>query len=213
MLLALVDANYKFQYVDVGCNGRISDGGVFRNSTLSTALSENRLNIPPSRLIGNGEFNLPYTIVADDAFPLRSYIMKPYPSRNLSRDKRIFNYRLSRARRVVENAFGILANRFRVLLSPIALSPETTEKLILTCCVLHNYLITKSARYSHPESFDREMENGCILPGEWRDTSTTLPTLNSRGSNSYSRDAKEIRDSYREYFNTLGQVSWQEKII
>ena len=44
VLLALVDANYKFIYVDIGCNGRISDGGVFRNSSLSTAIDENILN-------------------------------------------------------------------------------------------------------------------------------------------------------------------------
>ena len=46
VLLALVDANYKFIYADVGCNGRISDGGVFRNSTLSKVISTNLLNIP-----------------------------------------------------------------------------------------------------------------------------------------------------------------------
>ena len=47
VLLVVVDANYKFLYVDVGCNGRVSDGGVFRNSSLSTALEGNSLNTPP----------------------------------------------------------------------------------------------------------------------------------------------------------------------
>ena len=68
-LLALVDANYKFIHVDIGCNGRISDGRVFRNSSLSTAIDENILNIPTPRKIGASV--LPYVIVADGAFPLK----------------------------------------------------------------------------------------------------------------------------------------------
>ena len=69
VLLALVDANYKFIYADVGCNGRISDGGVFRNSTLSKAVSTNLLNIPGPRTLDDGETEAPYITVADDAFP------------------------------------------------------------------------------------------------------------------------------------------------
>ena len=53
----------------------------------------------------------------DDAFGLRPYMMKPYGSRGLDDEQRIFNYRLSMARRVVENAFGIMANHFQVLMS------------------------------------------------------------------------------------------------
>ena len=110
VLLAVVDADYKFLYIDVGCNGRISDGGVFRNSTLSTALEQNTLNIPPPKPLPGKTQPIPYMIVADDAFPLKEYIQKPYSQIGLTIEKRIFNYRLSRARRIVENAFGILVN-------------------------------------------------------------------------------------------------------
>ena len=68
--MAVVDTDYTFIYVDVGCNGRISDDGVFRNSTFSEALEQNTLNIPPAEPLSDHIFPCPYVIVADDAFPL-----------------------------------------------------------------------------------------------------------------------------------------------
>ena len=98
MLLVLVDADYKFIYLDVGCNGRISDGGVFRNASLSKALEENDLNIPAARCLPGGDEALPFVVVADDAFPLKSYLIKTYHHRHLTIEQQSFNYQLSRAR-------------------------------------------------------------------------------------------------------------------
>jgi len=97
-LLAMVDAQYRFIYVDVGCQGRIGDAGVYSNSTLSTALEENALNIPPPQKLPSTEDTVPFVIVADEAFPLKTYILKPFAGRGLNQTERIFNYRLSRAR-------------------------------------------------------------------------------------------------------------------
>ena len=58
---------------------------------------------------------MPYVFLADDASPLGKRCLKPYSQSFLTPTKRIFNYRLSRVRRVTENAFGTLTNRFRVL--------------------------------------------------------------------------------------------------
>ena len=88
-----------------------SDAGIFAESTLRQAIEEDNLGIPPPQPMPHDDQPLPYFIIADDAFPLRSWLLKPYPQRGISRPQRIFNYRLSRARRVVENAFGIMANR------------------------------------------------------------------------------------------------------
>uniref|UniRef100_A0A9J8D3C2 DDE Tnp4 domain-containing protein n=1 Tax=Cyprinus carpio carpio TaxID=630221 RepID=A0A9J8D3C2_CYPCA len=112
VLMALVDSSYRFLYVDVGFNGQISDGGVFEGCSLQNALENRTVNIPASAPLPGSNQLTPYCIVADEAFPLKEYLMKPYPNRRLSVQQHIFNYRLSRARRVVENAFGILANRF-----------------------------------------------------------------------------------------------------
>ena len=89
VLLGLVDdGDYKFTYVDVGCNWKISDGGVFRNSSLSR---DNLLNIPGERSLCEG-ITVPYVIVAGDTFLLKIYIMKPYAFREISEEKLNYNY-------------------------------------------------------------------------------------------------------------------------
>ena len=79
-------------------------------------------------------------------FVLATHIMKPYPGHKpgASSPERIFNYRLSRARRITENVFGILSSKFRVLLTPIALHPDKVESAVLSCIYLHNFLCRNS---------------------------------------------------------------------
>ena len=80
--------------------------------------------------------------MGDEAFPLKKYLLRPYPgvlARN-DESKQLYNYRLSRALRVVENAFGILTQNFRLFYGRIQLSLENADKVILATCVLHNYV-------------------------------------------------------------------------
>lgn len=77
----------------------------FSNSTLFQTLESNTFHIPSGKPLPQRNTHVPIVIVGDEAFPLKSYLMKPYPSRNLDQNKRTFNYRLSRARRIVENVF------------------------------------------------------------------------------------------------------------
>lgn len=122
ILLAVVDAKYKFIWADVGAPGSESDCGVFNLSSMEPALREGTLGLPePSPLPGDNR-NTPYFLVGDDAFPLRKWMMKPYPHRYLEHDEQIFNYRCSRGRRVVENGFGILSARWRCLLGELNVS-------------------------------------------------------------------------------------------
>ena len=176
VLSALIDADYKFTHVDIGYQGRMSDGGVFKNCELYKLLASNQANIPPPSpvndlsdlndsflLESNREANIPYVIIADDVFPLTTYSRKPYSQKNLSDSRRILNYRLSRARRTSENAFGILSNRFRVLSSRIDLKPEIAIKVAMTCCLLHNLLRVRSEDTHTPQGFADEIsEDGNV---------------------------------------------------
>ena len=150
--------------------GRVADGGVFKNSSPSTALEQNSINLPdPTPLPGKSDPIL-FVIAADDAFPLKQYMLKPYAQVGLTKQKRIYNYRLSCARRVSENAFGILANRLRVFMQPIHLIPERVETIVLACCSLHNFLrvwLGSCSVYTPAGSIDTEnQETHEIVQGQ-----------------------------------------------
>ena len=85
------------------------------------------------------------------------------------KDKAIFNYRLSRARRVIENTFGILASRWRIFRHPIIAEPGRAIIYAKAAIALHNYLRTaESSSYCPPGFFDSEDGVGNVVPGTWR---------------------------------------------
>jgi|TergutMp193P3_1026864.scaffolds.fasta_scaffold26680_3 hypothetical protein len=208
ILLAIVDANYKFIYIDVGTNGRVNDALVFSKSTFNEVLQTNTLNLPTE-----GVF------VGDDAFPLRKNIMKPYSmKRPLTVKERIFNYRLSRARRVSENAFGIMVSRFRVYEKPIPLQLHKVDQLIKATCVLHNWL-RQSTASTFPGVTDgmldvENWEEGRIIPGCWRQVKAEgMKNATFLHSNNYRRNASDVRDKYAEMFCSSEVVPWQWMMI
>lgn len=91
LLLALVDADYKFLYVNVGAAGTAGDAGVYNESSLLKAVVENTLNLPLPAGIRGISSKINYHIIGDDAFALSKTMMKPYPHRKLTKEKRIFN--------------------------------------------------------------------------------------------------------------------------
>ncbi|GBP12706.1 Putative nuclease HARBI1 [Eumeta japonica] len=204
ILLALVDDEYCFSYINVGTNGRASDGGVYQKSNLAQAMENNTLNLPDQSVI-----------VANAAFPLKTYLMKPYQTTPTRREK-IFNYRLSRARRIVENAFGILVTRFRVLINAIDMTPKKIDPITLAACTLHNWLRKTSDMYITQRSVDFEdIQQGVVVPGAWRaqmrQVLEGLPL--TRYNNHASRRAEAIRNTYAQLFETTEAVPWQGHMI
>ncbi|CAH2021440.1 unnamed protein product [Acanthoscelides obtectus] len=181
VLMALVDADYNFIFVDCGCQGRISDGGVYRNTNLYKQICRKELGFPPPDCLPLKVTPLPYVLVADSAFALTENMMKPYAgTHNKGSKERVFNYRLSRARRIVENVFGIMSAVFRVLRKPMLLQPDIVTDIVMTCALLHNFLRrSKRSRliYTPPGSFDTENDDGEIQPGSWRDDQNGVASL------------------------------------
>ncbi|XP_067215723.1 uncharacterized protein [Linepithema humile] len=164
VLLALVSATYKFLIVDIGAQGRHSDGGIFKNSIMGQLFYNNNMHLPAPSAIST-RHNVPYVIVADEAFQLNSFTMRSYPSKNLTKQQRIFNYRLSRARRVVENAFGILVSRWRIYQRPLNTSLQTSDAIIKATVCLHNLLMNTSY-YCGKNYADNLSADGRIIEGE-----------------------------------------------
>lgn len=88
VLLAIVDANYRFLLVDFGTNGRVSDGGVLQNTRFYEKLEEKRLRIPEPDSVTEKFNNVLFVFVADDAFPLSNEILKPYRQASLDSAKK-----------------------------------------------------------------------------------------------------------------------------
>ena len=173
-------------------------------------------NIPEAKTLPGFQDGRPcdYFFVGDDAFRLRHYLMKPFPSRGLTNAERIFNYRLSRARRTVENAFGILANRFRVLHTCICLHPDNTEAVIIAACTLHNVLRSRKLTRSHSLLDSEHPVTHELVQGSWRtdrDFSIGLPVAPGRNCSQHAIKQQIMLKDY--VTSTHGSVPWQEKMV
>ena len=167
VMLALVDGQYKFRWVDAGTAASCSDAQIFNASQLKRRIEDGRIGFPDPAPITQGGQDVPYFILADDAFAVKTWLMKPYGRRMLTRKERIANYRISRGRRVVENAFGILVSRFRVMRTTIELPPETVREVVFTCVVLHNILRSQyQGQHCGQESDDDDDDDDDDVPGD-----------------------------------------------
>ncbi|XP_053615430.1 uncharacterized protein LOC128679719 [Plodia interpunctella] len=215
VLLAIVDAEYNFVYVNCGAKGKSSDSGVFQETPFYKALNEQQLNLPDPEPLTQGGPNITYVLVGDSAFALSENMMRPYPGIHEKGSlKRIFNYRLSRARRIVENVFGIMSVVFRVFRKAIPLRPVNAELVVMACVYLHNFLrrnTSSTAHYTLNTTFDFEDAAHNVVEGSWR---RELRNNNMRNLNIHGRPppqpAQVIRNHFAEYFSSAqGSVPWQ----
>lgn len=198
VLMGVCDANGKLLIIDVGAYGSCSDGGIFRNSSFVQALRNNLLELPDA--VEDPFIQFPYVFVGDEAFPLLKNLMKPFPQRDLDFAKRIFNYRLSRARRQIECTFGIMSNMWRVLHTELETNIKTSCSIVKAICVLHKFLISKNV-----VSVDQTIETDMFTEDE--------PFINDTG-NRASNGAITIRNAIKTYFvSPQGSVQWQNDMV
>lgn len=197
VLMAVVDANYKFVMIDVGAYGKDSDGSVMSNSKFYQRIDNGSLKLPEETKLPNSNVLAPFVFIGDEAFPLRNYLMRPFPRKQTQDNaKSYYNYRLSRARMTVECAFGILSSKFRILLKSIETKVENADHIVKAICILHNAIIdlekknmTSTQHSTNSNDIDMSYDHQMLR-------------LNSGGksNNRATRTAIEIRSNFVNFF-------------
>lgn len=199
ILLAIVDSDYRFVYVSVGSYGKECDSSIFKETKFWKMMLDDSLQIPaPCPLTRDSETRVPYVVIGDEGFGLHENLLRPFGGTHLDKNKRIFNYRLTRARRYVECAFGILANKWRIFHRPLDLDKTTAVWTVKACTILHNFIRDKEG--SNSDNNVSEEFNYENLPHEVR----------TRGGNT----ANLVRTEFVNYFvSEAGSVPWQDEAI
>ena len=147
--------------------------------------------------------------------------MKPYHFRNLQERELIFNYRLSRARQIIESSFGIWASGFRVFHRPIIAKVDKVIAITKAVVALHNFLMnvkgTDGTNHYCPETFIDQEGPNCLRPRKWRQDINNKNGIVSirdlRASNNYGEDAKWVQDQFKHYFSNKGAVKLQQDTV
>lgn len=136
-MLAAVDFDLKFTYVLAGWEGSAHDATILAD-IMSRA---DGISIP------DGKFYL-----GDAGYACRPGVLPPFRSTRYHLNefssrfapataKELFNLRHSSLRVTVERAFAALKNRFKILDQKPFHTFETQVKLVLACCILHNWIL------------------------------------------------------------------------
>ena len=198
VLLAACDAHYCFTFANIGSFGHNHDAGIFSSSELGQKFEKDELCLPPNEALPGTDIKVPFCFVADDAFPLRTNLQKPFPLRGLSRSQRIYNYRLSRARRIIECTFGIMSQKWRVLLTGMWCESATAHAATRAIVVLHNFLRQRGDRQYLSKVKLQEMNKwvGSLpdsIPPPWQASGTAAEKDLESG---FAVAAEEIKHRY-----------------
>ena len=183
-----------------GSYGRNSDGGIFAHSKLGKYL-QIHLDIPEDKQLTGTSCLASHVIVGDEAFPLKTYLKRPYPGSqsNGKHEKSILNYLLSQVKKVVENGFGILSQKFQVYQRTLQSLPQNADNIIFATCILRNYLRDQGVGLS-------DMRSSANVRSK-------LTKILNQGISAH-QSAFEVREKFKQFFNSpSGSVPWQNESV
>ncbi|XP_028162869.1 uncharacterized protein LOC114354597 [Ostrinia furnacalis] len=220
LLIAVVNANHEFVYVDIGTNGGYDQKLILSATGFFGNMIEETINLPKDCPLPASDVAMPYVFLSDAYYVIEN-MMRTYPLDNVSCEEKIFNYRFGRAYRVVDDAFGILYERFGVLQRNIDV--ENANDIVIACCALHNYLAkTINDDYLRKESLDVEdVVNYKFQKASWRlkeeglnwDETHPLAAVPQGPEEILDGRGKGVRESFTNYFIYQGKVPFQEQMV
>ncbi|CAN8016086.1 unnamed protein product, partial [Ixodes persulcatus] len=184
ILLALVDHRYRFRYINLGTPGRCHDANVYGCSQLHTLVDSFQFQSPTVAIEGTA---IAPIILCDQAFPLTTNLLKPFASATSETCETVFNYNLSKTRRIVENAFGRLKARFRFIMKRMECQLPNAKRAIRAACMLHD--ICEEFRDKVEQQWEHEARE---LDALYAQPSHNTDVCNGRG--------QEVRNALADYF-------------
>ena len=136
---AIVDGKKHFLEFASGSPGSMRDARVLRNSTIFDLAEHNQILMGPSVQIGGNDIKL--NLIGDSAYPLASWLQKPFPEAMRDPEEIAFDKALSGARVAVECTFGMLKNCWRIQGKWLESKISFANKITVTCAVLHNFCL------------------------------------------------------------------------
>jgi DDE superfamily endonuclease len=217
VLMATCDGDYCFTMVDIGAEGSQSDSGVFRNSQFGQQIKDRTLPEPPAcNLPGTDDTKFPFFYVGDEAFALTENFMIPYGKALVAGlgeaqiRRKIFNYRLSRARRIIENAFGILTAKWRIFHTPIQATNENAKLYVQACVALHNYLLKTKNQGVQRSRAPGPTENIYSAAPQENPYLSTVRVVSNK--NALAKH-KQLRDTLCDYVNDVNALDYQRNYV
>ncbi|XP_043951124.1 putative nuclease HARBI1 isoform X2 [Drosophila biarmipes] len=188
LILAICDISYRFTYIDAGAFGNGGEQYAFTKSKFGNDLLSDKLPFPQDSMLNGHE--APYFIVGNDAFPLHMRLMKQYYGKHLDEKEQVFNAKLGETLRCIENAFAILSARWMAFQRTLPNQPYEAQKIIATCCYLHNFLMRES-----PKTYS-------ITPDSEIPPNTVMTELRPCRRGRPHDFCKKLRNNLREYLNS-----------
>lgn len=146
---ATCDEKHRFTSVDASWPGSVHDNRIFKNSEIHVDLS-NRQGV---------------VLLGDEGYGIAPFVMKPFANPNSPQEVH-FNRIHSKARVVIENAFGQLKRRFPILKYMIRVKLERVPTYIIACCVLHNVAKELRDTATEDEQIDLDDDAGENVRGD-----------------------------------------------